>query len=144
MRYPSNFKMEARIRDANVDAIVDTMLSVTGTYEGRRNLAEFIMVLRQHRMTKDNVQVLHDGMEGKCDQCGMKILVPKIPDKDRAPIFGRAAELNCPEARRGRRADGASDMPLHMWKDFLVRSGVEEPGTEPSLVAPDGSPLKAR
>jgi hypothetical protein len=95
MRFPKDAEIEDKIRDAHVDNVVTMMLSTTGTYEGRRRLAEFIMSLRGHLMTRDNVQVLPGGMEGRCDGCGMKILVPVKPMPGDSRIHGRAAELPC-------------------------------------------------
>lgn len=137
MRFPKDAEIEDRIRDAHVDNIVITMLSATGTYEGRRNLSEFIMVLRGHLMTRDNVQVLHGGMEGRCDRCGMKILVPVRPKPGEYPIHGRAAELNCPEARRGRPAQGYADMPVHMYEKFLIDQNIEKPWERPTSFTPE-------
>jgi hypothetical protein len=136
MRFPKDAIIEDKIRDAHVDNMVITMLSTTGTYEGRRHLAEFIMVLRQHLMTRDNVQVLPGGTEGRCDRCGMKILVPSKPKPGESPIHGRAAELNCPEARRGRKADGYADMPVHMYEKFLIDKNIEKPWEVPTSFDP--------
>lgn len=135
-RFPKDAEVEERIRDAQIDNVVTTMLSAVGHYDGRRRLAEFIMVLRRHLMTRDNVQVLPGGMEGRCDRCGMKILVPVKPKEGEYAIHGRAAELNCPEARRGRPAEGYADMPLHMYEKFLIESNVEKPWERPTSFDP--------
>lgn len=146
MKYPKDAYIEEKIRDTNIDNVVMTMLSAIGPYEARRNLSEFIMVLRRHLMTRDNVQVLPGGMEGRCDRCGMKILVPVKPKPGESPIHGRAAELNCPEARRGRPAEGYADMPLHLYEKFLIENKVEIPWERPTSFdpAPDISEALAR
>ena len=136
MRFPKDAEIEDKIRDAHVDNMVSLMLSTTGTYEGRRHLSEFIMVLRQHLMTRDNVQILPGGMEGRCDRCGMKILVPVKPKPSESPIHGRGAELNCPAARRGRKAEGYADMPVHMYEKFLIDAKIEKPWEVPTSFDP--------
>lgn len=136
MRFPKDAEIEDRIRDAHIDRMIETMFSVTGPYQARRDLAEFIMALRRHVMTRDNVQVLLGGMEGRCDKCGMKILVPVKPKKGEAGVHGRAAELNCPESRRGRPAEGYSDMPVNMYEQFLIESKLEKPWETPTSFDP--------
>lgn len=136
MKYPKDAEVEAKIRDANVDNVISTMLSAVGTYESRRHLSEFIMLLRRHLMTRDNVQLLPGGMEGRCDRCGMKILVPVKPKPGEYLIHGRAAELNCPEARKGRPAEGYADMPVHMYEKFLIESNIEKPWERPTSFDP--------
>lgn len=137
MKFPSDAEVEERIRDAQVDKVIDSMLSAVGTYDARRHLAEFIMVLRRHLMTRDNVQLLPGGMEGRCDACGMKILVPSKPKPGEYLIHGRAAELNCPAARRGRPAEGYADMPLHLYERFLIESNIEKPWERPTSFDPE-------
>lgn len=146
MKYPKDADVEEKIRDMQVDNVVTTMLSAVGHYEGRRRLAEFVMVLRRHVMTRDNVQVLPGGMEGRCDRCGMKILVPVKPKEGEYPIHGRAAELNCPASRRNRPVEGHADMPLHMYEKFLIDSNIEKPWERPTSFdpAPDISERLAR
>ena len=136
MAFPKDAEVEEKIRDMQVDNVVSTMLSAVGHYEGRRRLAEFVMTLRRHVLTRDNVQVLPGGMEGRCDKCGMKILVPVKPKEGEAPIHGRAAELNCPASRRNRPAEGDADMPLHMYEKFLIESNVEKPWERPTSFDP--------
>lgn len=136
MRFPKDAEIEEKIRDAQVDNVVATMLSAVGHYEARRGLAEFIMTLRKHVMTRDNVQILPGGMEGRCDRCGMKILVPVKPRPGEDPIHGRAAELNCPEARRSKVAEGYADMPLHLYEKFLFSTGLEDGKPRPTSFDP--------
>lgn len=136
MKFPKDAEVEERIRDAHIDNVINTMLSTVGHYEGRRRLAEFVMVLRRHLMTRDNIQILPGGMEGRCDQCGMKVLVPVKPKPGEYAIHGRAVELNCPEARKGRPAEGHADMPLHMYEKFLIDSGIEKPWERPTSFDP--------
>lgn len=136
-RYPKDAEIEEKIRDAQIDNVIQTMLSASGNYEARRHLAEFVMVLRRHLMTRDNVQVLAGGMEGRCDRCGMKILVPVKPKPGEYLIHGRAAELNCPEARKGRPAEGHADMPVHLYEKFLIESNIERPWERPTSFTPE-------
>ncbi len=135
-KYPTDSEIEDRIRDSNVDNVIQQMLSAVGHYDARRNLAEFIMILRRHVMTRDNVQVLPGGMEGRCDRCGMKILVPVKPKPGEYLIHGRAAELNCPESRRGLPAEGYADMPVHMYEKFLIDTNIEKPWERPTSFDP--------
>lgn len=136
MRFPKDAEVEEKIRDAHIDSVIATMLACTGMYEARRELAEFIMILRRHVMTRDNKQILPGGMEGRCDACGMKILVPVKPKPGEYAIHGRAAELNCPASRRGRPVEGAADMPSHMYENFLVEANIEKPWERPTSFDP--------
>lgn len=131
-RFPTDIEIQQSITDANVDTIVAMLLQTNGIYEARQKVAELIITLRGHTVTRDNRQFLPGGIEAQCDKCGMKLLIPVKPKPGEAGVYGRATELNCPAARKGRPAEGYADMPAALYEKFLIQTGIEKPWERPT------------
>lgn len=124
-RFPKDIEIEKKINKTNRDNLINILLQAkTISYDGRKRLASVIVQMRGHTFTKDNYQSVPGGVEGKCDKCGMVLLIPEYPKSKQQQIWGLATELNCPAARRQEdKAQSYADMPQKMYEQFLIKTG---------------------
>jgi hypothetical protein len=130
---PKDVQLEGFAGKAVIGQMVDFMLTMTGPYEARFELAKMIAQIRGHVVTKDNINVMKNGTEFVCDKCGYKILVPQVHQNDKPGVFGSGTELNCPSVKSDTREKTLNDMPLSMLKAALLSvPGNDEKLSDPS------------
>lgn len=126
-KYLKDQEIEKTVEEKYLDAAVEIFCkSVINDFEAKKRVADFALTVRGHRVSERNWEYQPGGLVGKCDSCGMSVKIPENPKEGEDRVFGRAVELNCPAARKGKRAFGYADMPPDIWSGFLKETGRKD------------------